>query len=96
MHNNKNCTECNMKLDIVNYLKHRTVCKTCYNKNRRKKYDKQNFHADVKKLFEPVTKDITDSSKEINFILESLNNKIDDVLDLLEVIKSRIPRSTRT
>ena len=80
MDDNKNCTVCNTKLDIVNYLKHRTVCKTCYNKNRRNKYNK----------------DITDSSKEINFILESLNNKIDDVLDLLEVIKSRIPRSTRT
>ena len=80
MDDNKNCTVCNTKLDIVNYLKHRTVCKTCYNKSRRNKYNK----------------DITDSSKEINFILESLNNKIDDVLDLLEVIKSRIPRSTRT
>ena len=80
MDDNKNCTVCNTKLDIVNYLKHRTVCKSCYNKNRRNKYNK----------------DITDSSKEINFILESLNNKIDDVLDLLEVIKSRIPRSTRT
>ena len=69
MDNNKNCTVCNMKLDIVNYLK---------------------------KLSEPVNKDIPDSSKEINFILESLNNKIDDVLDLLEVIKSRIPRNTIT
>ena len=96
MDDNKNCTICNIKLDIVNYLKHRTVCKTCYNKNRQNKYNKQNFHADVKKVFESVNKDITDSSKEINFILESLNNKIDDVLDLLEVIKSRIPRSTRS
>ena len=96
MDDNKNCTICNIKLDIVNYLKHRTVCKTCYNKNRRNKYNNQNFHADVKKVFESVNKDITDSSKENNFILESLNNKIDDVLDLLEVIKSRIPRSTRT
>ena len=96
MDNIKNCTVCNTKLDIVNYLKHRTVCKTCYNKNRRKKYNKQNFHADVKKLFEPFTKDTTDSSKENNFTLESLNNKIDEVLDLLEVIKSRSPRSTRT
>ena len=93
MDNNKNCTVCNTKLDIVNYLKHRTVCKTCYNKNRRKMVNKEKFHADAKKLFEPVTRDTTDSSKENNFMLESLNNKIDDVLDLLEVIKSRIPRS---
>ena len=79
MDDNKNCTVCNTKLDIVNYLKHRTVCKTCYNKNRRNKYNK----------------DITDSSEENSFTLESLNNKIDDVLELLKDIKSRLPRSTR-
>ena len=43
MDNNKNCTVCNLKLDIVNYLKNRTVCKTCYNKNRRKKQQKSKF-----------------------------------------------------
>ena len=84
-----------MKLDIVNYLKNRTICKECYNKNRRKKYNKQKFHADVKKLFEPVTIHITDFSEENNFTLESLNNKINNVLELLEVIKSSLPRSTR-
>ena len=85
----KNCTLCNKKLDINNYKKDRTICKECYNKNRRK------FHTDVKKLFEPVTNHITDSSKENNFTLESLNNKINNVLELLEVIKSKLPRSTR-
>ena len=34
----KNCTERNIKLDVVNYSIHRTVCKTCYNRNRRKKH----------------------------------------------------------
>ena len=95
MDKNKNCTVCNMKLDIVNYLKNRTICKECYNKNR-KTYNKQKFHADVKKLFEPVTNHITDSSEENNFTLESLNNKINNVLELLEVIKSSLPRSPRT
>ena len=84
MDKNKNCTLCNMKLDINNYKKDRTICKECYNKNRRKKYNKQKFHADMKKLFEPITGDITHSSNE---------NKIDDVLDLLEVIKSRLTRT---
>ena len=28
MDKNKDCTVCNMELDVVNYLKHRTVCKT--------------------------------------------------------------------
>ena len=95
MGNNKNCTLCNMKLDINNYEKDRTICKECYNKNRRKKFNEQKFHTDVKKLFEPVTNHITDSSKENIFTLEILNNKINNVLELLEVIKSRLPRSTR-
>ena len=49
MGNNKNCTLCNMKLDINNYKKDRTICKECYNKNRRKKFNEQKFHTDVKK-----------------------------------------------
>ena len=89
MDDNKNCTVCNIKLDKVNYLKHRTVCKTCYNKNRRKKYNKQNFHADMRKVFEPVTKDITDSSKEISLALEALKNKLLEALELLEVLENR-------
>ena len=33
---NRNCTACNIKIDINNYKKDRTVCKTCYIKNKRK------------------------------------------------------------
>ena len=33
---NKNCSVCNIKLDIKNYKKVRTVCKDCYNKKKRK------------------------------------------------------------
>ena len=33
---NRNCSACNMMIDINNYKKDRTVCKTCYNKNKRK------------------------------------------------------------
>ena len=36
MDNNKNCSVCNIKLDINNYKKDRTVCKDCYNKKKRK------------------------------------------------------------
>ena len=32
----KNCSSCNIKLDINNYKKDRTVCKDCYNKKKRK------------------------------------------------------------
>ena len=33
---NKNCSACNIKLDINNYKKDRTVCRDCYNKKKRK------------------------------------------------------------
>ena len=33
---NRLCKACNIKIDENNYLKNRTVCKSCYNKNRRK------------------------------------------------------------
>ena len=49
---NRICTTCNIELDEKNYLKNRTVCKNCYNKNRRKnknqqpKIDKTNMNND--------------------------------------------------
>ena len=33
---NRFCNTCNIKIDENNFLKERTVCKSCYNKNRRK------------------------------------------------------------
>ena len=36
MEKNKNCSVCNIKLDINNYRRDRTVRKDCYNKKRRK------------------------------------------------------------
>ena len=36
MEKNKNCSTCNIKLDINNYKKDRTVCRECYNKKKRK------------------------------------------------------------
>ena len=36
MDKNKNCSVCNIKLDINNYKKYRTVCKDCYNEKKRK------------------------------------------------------------
>ena len=33
---NRNYSVCNIKIDTNNYLKDRVVCKSCYNKNRRK------------------------------------------------------------
>ena len=36
MDKNKNCSACNIKLDINNYKKDRSVCRDCYNKEKRK------------------------------------------------------------
>ena len=36
MDKNKNCSVSNIKLDINNYNKDRTVCRECYNKKKRK------------------------------------------------------------
>ena len=33
---NRNCSACNIIIDINNYKKNRTVCKDCYNKKKRK------------------------------------------------------------
>ena len=33
---NRNCTACNIMIDVNNYKKDRTVCKSCYNISKRK------------------------------------------------------------
>ena len=33
---NRNYSACDIKIDIINYKKDRTVCKACYKKNKRK------------------------------------------------------------
>ena len=56
------------------------------------KLGKKNFHEDMKKVFEPVTKSlentsenltkaITESSKENNLALENLNNKLPEIMN---------------
>ena len=80
MDKKKNCTVCNMNLDVVNYLKHRTVCKTSYNKNRRKN---TSHHNQKSKLLITITITIEPQSSS------------DEILELPEVIKSRIPKTLR-
>ena len=36
MSKNKNCSECNIKLDEDIYQKDRTTCKSCYNRKKKK------------------------------------------------------------
>ena len=42
MDKHKNCSSCNIKLDINNYKKDRTICKDCYNRKKRKNNLTQN------------------------------------------------------
>ena len=70
---NKNCTVCNMKLDVVNYLKHRTVCKTCYSKNGRKN---SNNHKSKLLITTTTTKEPQTSSDEVLRILEFIQSRI--------------------
>ena len=46
---NRVCNNCNIEIDKYNYLKDRTVCKSCYNKNRRKNNNNNNTLSDDKK-----------------------------------------------
>ena len=56
------------------------------------KLGRQNFHEDIKKVFEPVTKSlentsenltkaITESSKDNNLALENINNKLLEIMN---------------
>ena len=36
MDKNKNCSACNIKLDINNYKRDGTICRDCYNKRKEK------------------------------------------------------------
>ena len=47
---NRICNTCNIEIDKNNYLKDRTVCKSFYNKNRRKNNKKQNHHPKIDKI----------------------------------------------
>ena len=73
-----------MKLDVVNYLKHRTVCKNCYIKNKRKNNNKTSHHNQKSKVLITITLTIEPQSSS------------DKIPELLEVLKSRIPRAARS
>ena len=80
---NKNCTVCNMKLVVVNYLKHRTVCKKCYNKNSWKNNSNTSLHNQQSKVLITITTTIELQTADKN-------------LDFLKGLKPRIPGRHRT
>ena len=71
---NRNCSVCNIKIDENNYLKDRTVCKSGYNKNRRKNnknyFDpnstsKSNYNLDNDKKKRKVLRKITKRKEKL-------------------------------
>ena len=80
MDNSKNCKVCNMKLDVVNYLIHRTVCKNCYNRNRRKNNKKISYHNQVSEVLKTTTTTIERQTS-------------DEILQILKILEHRFPRT---
>ena len=77
---NKKLTVCNMKVDVVNYLKQRTVCKSCYNKNRRKNNNNTSNQNQKSKVLITIT--MTNEPQTLG-----------EILEFLKVLEPRIPRS---
>ena len=64
----RNCSICNIIIDINNYKKDRTVCKTCYNKNKRKNTLPPNIVSDQQPKIEKV------NNKDNNTIIPTNEN----------------------
>ena len=64
---NRVSNTCNIEIDENNYLKDRTVCKSCYNKNRRKSDD-------VKKRKIANSVNNTNKNKKKTKVIDSVNN----------------------
>ena len=63
---NRICKTCNIETDKNIYLKDRTVCKTCYNKNRRKTNINTLIQSEQPK---------SDNDKKKRKLVESLDNR---------------------
>ena len=74
---NRNCSACDIMIDIDNYKKDRTVCKTCYNKNKRKNNIDTNVNKNVSD-FENVNKRVSD--------FENVNKKVSDFENVNNIV----------
>ena len=71
---NRNCTACNIMIDIYNYKKDRTVCKTCYNKNKRKNINIILTPNNLKTTPNKTVKNIENVDKNNNDIVSTYEN----------------------
>ena len=51
---NRICITCNIEIDESNYLKDRSVCKSCYNKKRRKNHQPESGNKKKRKYDDSV------------------------------------------
>ena len=66
MNAEKFCTTCNIKIDSNNYLKDRTVCKKCYNKNRRKSNNTLTQTETIISHQQPKIENVINSKNNVN------------------------------
>ena len=94
---NRNCSACDIMIDINNYKKDRTVCKFCYNKNKRKN---NNDTLPTKKIntsyqqpdIENVINEVSEFENHRNVIIGPSNvGKTYYMLKILEKIDTKRP-----
>ena len=82
---NRSCTACNIMIDINNYKKDRTVCKTCYNKNKRKNNNIILTPNDLKTTSNKLDKNIENVN---NAIVSSYENRANVIIGPRDVGKT--------
>ena len=83
MDKNKNCSVCNLKLDINNYKKDRTVCRDCYNKKKRKNKITISHHQ------QPIIENGNNDNNRTLLVGPSFSGKTDLMLKILSRIADR-------
>ena len=63
---NRKCSVCKKYIDKNNYLKSRTVCKSCYNKNRKKNNNKDLFQIEIIISNQPKIANVSNNKNNVN------------------------------
>ena len=84
MEKNKNCSACNIKIDINNYKKDRTVCRDCYNKKKRKNKITISHHQQ-----QPIIENGNNNNNRTLVVGPSCSGKTYLMLKILSLISDR-------
>ena len=69
-----NCSVCNIKIDKNDYLKYRTVCKSCYNKKRKKNNDNSTIQYGISRSHQQPKNDEINKNNVNNTIVSANKN----------------------